>query len=329
MKSTPKVTVLLPVYNRESICNTIDSVLAQTFKDFELLIIDNASTDGTVNVIKSYNDERIVLYINEKNYGQTYSLNRGLSLARGEYIARIDADDIAVPTRLEKQVDFLEKNTDYGFCGSWLQYITNNNELTFKMCMPITDIGLRHLQRITCGMFHPTVMMRRSVLVENNITYDDDIKISEDYELWRKLLLSSKGLNLPEVLLYYRRGENDSVRYVDTLHYEAQLIRKKLNEYEYKDYPQLKAIADDLISMEAKEKKSLFGVLKIFHYTKKLLAISNVENKTDKHLLKVYGIMHVYTFGLFYNKMLWARILNKIYRTIKDYKTLHGKKANI
>ena len=327
--SQPLVSVLLTVYNRESVINTIDSILKQTYSNFEFIIVDNCSTDNTCKVINKIQDNRIKLYINDKNYGQTYSLKRGITLCSGEYIARIDADDIALPTRLEKQVDFLEKNTDYGFCGSWLQYITNNNELTFKMCMPITDIGLRHLQRITCGMFHPTVMMRRSVLVENNITYDDDIKISEDYELWRKLLLSSKGLNLPEVLLYYRRGENDSVKYVDTLHYEAQLIRKKLNEYEYKDYPQLKAIADDLISMEAKEKKSLFGVLKIFHYTKKLLAISNVENKTDKHLLKVYGIMHVYTFGFFYNKMFWARILNKIYRTIKDYKTLHGKKANI
>lgn len=325
----PLVSVLLTVYNRESIINTINSILEQTYTNFEFIIVDNCSTDSTCKIISEIEDNRIKLFINDKNYGQTYSLKRGLTLCSGKYIARIDADDIALPYRLERQVEFLENNLEYGFCGSWLQYITNNNELTFKMCMPTTDIGLRHLQRITCGMFHPTVMMRRAVLTENNITYDDEIKISEDYELWRKLLLVSKGLNLPEVLLYYRRGENDSVKHVDILHTEAQLIRKKINEYEYENCQNLKKVADNLLDLECKKKKSIISVIKLLNYTNRLLDIKSVENVTDKHLLRIYGIMHIYTFGLFYNKKIWARILNKIYRTIKDYKTLHGKKVNI
>ena len=120
---SPKITVLLTVYNRESISKTIESILSQTYQDFELLIIDNASTDKTQSIIKSYSDKRIRLYINEKNMGQTYSLNRGLALARGEYIARIDADDICLPKRLEIQADFLDKNPEFGFCGSWVRYI--------------------------------------------------------------------------------------------------------------------------------------------------------------------------------------------------------------
>ena len=123
------VTVLLPVYNNPNINLCIDSVLKQSYKDFELLIIDNASTDNTVEVIKSYDDPRIKLVINEENIGPTGSLNKGVNLINTKYIARIDADDLMLENRLEKQVRFLENNPEYGIVGSWTRHIDTNNNL--------------------------------------------------------------------------------------------------------------------------------------------------------------------------------------------------------
>ena len=108
MSTKPLVSVVLTVYNRPSVVRTIKSILTQTYSNLELIVVDNASTDDTIKAIKEIADDRLKLFINDKNYGQTYSLNRGLSLCTGKYIARIDADDIALPTRIEKQVNFLE-----------------------------------------------------------------------------------------------------------------------------------------------------------------------------------------------------------------------------
>ncbi|HKQ33129.1 MAG TPA: glycosyltransferase family A protein, partial [Thermodesulfobacteriota bacterium] len=117
---TPKVTVLMTVYNGEKFLNeAIDGILNQTFRDFEFLIINDGSTDGSREIIKSYKDPRINLVDNESNIGLTASLNRGLSLAGGEYIARQDADDISLPERLEKQISILERNPDIALLGSW------------------------------------------------------------------------------------------------------------------------------------------------------------------------------------------------------------------
>jgi glycosyltransferase involved in cell wall biosynthesis len=117
-KLSPKVTVLMSVYNgEEHLREAIDSILNQTYKNFEFLIIDDGSTDGSVNIIRSYLDPRIRLIKNKKNIGITRSLNKGLKLARGEYIARMDDDDIAFPERLEKQVRFLNEHVNVGLVG--------------------------------------------------------------------------------------------------------------------------------------------------------------------------------------------------------------------
>jgi len=115
----PKVTVLMPVYNGEKYLNeAIDSILGQTFKDFKFLIINDGSTDGTADILKSYKDSRIKVTNNEKNIGLTKSLNKGLKMAKSEYIARMDADDISLPTRLQKQVEFMDSHPKVGVCGT-------------------------------------------------------------------------------------------------------------------------------------------------------------------------------------------------------------------
>lgn len=250
----PLVSVVLPVYNRPTVVDTIASVLNQTYSNYELIIIDNASTDNTVEKINEIGDSRIRVFVNEENKGQTYSINRGLELSKGKYIARIDADDLMVSERLEKQVKFLEDNPDFGLVGSWVQYITLSNKKAFVVKMPISDKGMRIMQTIACGMFHPAAMLRKSLLDEYKITYDSNMMMAEDYDMWRKIMQYSKALNLPEVLTLYRKGDNDSVRHADIMHKECCSIRKVVCENELKGSIHLNKM-QEIIEIEDKNKK--------------------------------------------------------------------------
>ena len=130
---TPKITVLMPVYNGEKyLKESIESILKQTFRDFEFLIINDTSTDESEKIIRSFKDSRIKLIKNEKNIGLTKSLNKGLDLAKGEYMARMDADDISLPKRLEIQVAFMDKNPKIGVIGAWAKVIGESNKKYIK-----------------------------------------------------------------------------------------------------------------------------------------------------------------------------------------------------
>lgn len=313
----PKITVLLTVYNRESISRTIESILSQTFQDFELLIIDNASTDNTQSIIKSYSDNRIRLYINEKNMGQTYSLNRGLTLARGEYIARIDADDICLPKRLEIQAEFLDKNPEFGFCGSWVRYITDDDVLTVTMKMPKSDNSLRAMQIFSCSMYHPSAMYRKSIIETNSITYDSRIVISEDYELWRKLLNYSKGLNIPQILIYYRKGDNDSVKHADLMFKEALEIRRKIYISDFSENNVLLSKLLKVLDIENKRTKSVFETIFLIRVLKEACCYKYNTRIINDKILRFHFFMHVYTATIFYNSAYWARFINYIYKKVK------------
>ncbi len=129
----PKVTVLMPVYNAEKYLKTaIESILKQTFSDFELLIINDGSTDGSEEIIRSFNDKRIRLFNNEQNLGIIKTLNKGLNLAKGEYIIRMDADDISLPDRLELQVKYMEENPGIGISGTQARIFGDTKKFTIK-----------------------------------------------------------------------------------------------------------------------------------------------------------------------------------------------------
>jgi len=201
---SPKVTVLMPVYNGDQyLKEAIDSILGQTFKDFEFLIINDGSTDKSIEIIESYNDKRIKLIHNEKNMGLIYTLNKGLELAKGKYIARMDADDISLPPRLQKQVDFMDKNKDVGVCGTWIKTF-GDNIISRKNKVPSDneEIGIALL--FNCVIMHPTVIMRKSLLDKYNLRYDEKHKDAEDYGLWVRCIHNFKLANIPEVLLNYR-----------------------------------------------------------------------------------------------------------------------------
>lgn len=198
----PKVTVLMSVYNGEKyLGEAIDSIVQQTFTDFEFIIINDGSTDGTIQILKSYNDPRIVV-INQFNAGLTKSLNKGIDLARGKYIARMDSDDISLPERLKKQVDFMETNAEVGVCGTWVSAFKPDCSVVWRY--PVEPEIIRSFLLFWVPLAHPSVIFRRSLLVEKKLFYSEEFIYAQDYEFWHRCAENSPLANLPEVLLKYR-----------------------------------------------------------------------------------------------------------------------------
>lgn len=198
----PKISVVMPVYNSERyLREAIDSILAQTFSDFEFIIIDDGSQDSSPDIVRSYTDKRIRFYQNEHNMGVAATLNRGLDLASGEYIARMDSDDISLPERFEKQIRFLDCHPDYGICGSCIIVFSESNS-THIVNYAETDLQIRADMFFNSAFAHPSVMLRRKSLGASR--YDCAYEKAEDYELWYRLLQHTKGYNLQSPLLRYR-----------------------------------------------------------------------------------------------------------------------------
>lgn len=222
----PKVSVIMPAYNAENyIAEAIDSILAQTFRDFELIVLDDCSTDNTSRIILNYEDSRLIYLKNEKNMGVAATLNRGLETARGMYIARMDADDIAMPDRLARQVAVMDEKGNIIACGS--------NAILFgevpegsKTDMPLEDKEIRLRMAISNPFVHPTMMLRKEAVGETR--YDSSFDGREDYRMW--MVLSQKGqmMNLPETLLRYRIHKGQVTQSVDVTKEQKHYRLKKM-----------------------------------------------------------------------------------------------------
>lgn len=207
MNSVPKITVLLPVYNAaEFLRPCIDSILAQTFNDFELLIIDDGSKDDSFEIISSYSDKRIRLLRNSVNSGLIFTLNRGIKEARGSYIARMDADDVALPLRFEKQVMLLDSDESVAVVASYVEFINADGDVTGTWSSDrdaATEDHIRSMMMKTNCIAHPSVMMRTHLA--GKYLYNPVQSGAEDWDLWMRLLADGKRIvKLPEVLLQYR-----------------------------------------------------------------------------------------------------------------------------
>lgn len=199
----PAVTVLLPVYNSAPyLAEAIDSILHQSFPDFELLIMDNNSTDNSPDIIRGFSDPRIRYVKNEQNIGLAASLNRGIKLARGEFIARMDADDVARPDRLKLQVDYMRRHSDVGLCGGQIHKIVDGTRHWMKF--PVSHEENRVTLLFHTCFPHPAVMIRRNVLIEHSLFYKENLRNVEDYELWVRLIEKTRTVNLRAFLLDYR-----------------------------------------------------------------------------------------------------------------------------
>jgi len=204
---SPKISVVMSVYNDEKyLREAIESILNQTFTDFEFIVVDDGSSDGSADIIKSYKDPRIRFFKHE-NHGLVYSLNRGIREGSGEYIARMDADDISLPQRLEKQVGFLEKHTDIGIVGTWAIKITEEGEDIYIAQMPQSDLEARELLAKSSPFFHGSVMFRRA-LFDSCGPYPEAMKEWEDWILWHQFAAKTKLANIGEALYKHRKRSN-------------------------------------------------------------------------------------------------------------------------
>lgn len=196
----PVVSVILPVYNAEQYLDVaIRSVLWQTYTNFELIILNDGSTDRSDEIIRQYNDKRI-RYSRQDNRGLIATLNTLIGQARGQYIARMDADDVSLPERLATQVHRFEQDPPLGLLGSWVQVIDHDDDFVGTVRYPVTDTVIRATLAVRNSFAHGSVMFRRSL----QPTYSTEALHAEDYDLWCRLAGSTKMANIPEVLYQWR-----------------------------------------------------------------------------------------------------------------------------
>ena len=201
MKQESLISVVMPVFNGgKYLREAIESILNQTYQNFEFLIINDGSTDESDEIIRSYTAPRIIYLQNDRNRGLVYTLNFGISIAKGEYITRMDADDISEPTRFEKQIEAFEKDPELGLCGTWGRIVGSSKVLRIET----------EDERIKCGLFftnqfiHSSIMFRKSELAKSGQKYQEEDFTAEDYALWIHLSRSVKMINIAEPLLNYR-----------------------------------------------------------------------------------------------------------------------------
>lgn len=247
-KKSPAISVALPVYNGERyLAEAIDSILAQTFTDFELIIIDDGSTDASLNILRRYEkrDARIRL-ISRENRNLVATLNEIIDLARGRWIARMDQDDIALPHRFERQLEWLNQ-VEGDICGSGVEYFGTSDRRILKH--PKTNEAINMALLFGCSFAHPTVMMRTDLV--RQLRYDDAWEKCEDYDLWeRASQVGWKMSNLPEVLLLYRQHEGQISTVTSLKQQElTQKIRRRHWEFVFNSMKLNKDWIDEVLKL--------------------------------------------------------------------------------
>jgi glycosyltransferase involved in cell wall biosynthesis len=204
METRPCVSVLMPVFNGAGYLDeAIQSILRQTFSEFEFIIVDDGSTDGTAAILDRYRSNDCRIHISQQSHqGLVAALNHGLRLARGRYIARMDQDDVSLPNRLSSQIAFMDSRPAVGICGTWIQ--TSGADRPEIRRYPSKDEMIRSWLLFESVLAHPSVMMRRDVLDHHALMYDPRAFCAEDYDLWVRAAQHTLLGNVPEVLLRYR-----------------------------------------------------------------------------------------------------------------------------
>lgn len=321
MNQSPLISVILPVYNCEQyIKAAVQSILNQTYGKFELLIIDDASSDNTVARIEEFKDNRIKLTVKAQNTGYTNSLNYALKIVKGNYIARMDADDIAHPERFERQVKYMNDHPKTVACGTGYKILGKD-----QIILPPQDhesIKIQLLHKTCFG--HPTVMLRKSVFVNNGLQYAVDKEPAEDYNLWVQLLAFGQLHNLQEVLLDYRMHDQQ----VSRLRRSIQLKSKLSTRIQILEYVYGKFSKDESSVMERAllgSKMSIDDIQEFLQIKHRLLHLNNVKVFFKKRAFKnyFYKIEHELIHNYFLRRRYFKPKVYKEYLMIKvalDYK---------
>ncbi len=204
---SPKISVIMSVYNgARHLREAVESILTQTFTDFEFLIVDDCSSDNSPQILKEYalKDSRVRVITNEFNLGLTKNLNKLIRESKGEYLARFDCDDISLPKRFEEQVAFLDKNKNFGMCSVWAEIIDDKGGHLRELKYPTTNKELKKALIRYNPFFHPGLMIRKSVFEDVGL-YNEDWRFAQDYELYFRIAKKYEIANVPSVLLKYRQ----------------------------------------------------------------------------------------------------------------------------
>jgi len=322
------ISVIMSVFNEPEVWlrESIESILNQTFNNFEFIIInDNPDSDSNKLIINEYKekDNRIEIINNEENIGLTKSLNKGIEFANGEYIVRMDADDIALPTRIEEQVKYMVKNPEVIVCGTDISYFGNENVRKVKW-IKYTDRALKNRLFIDSCFAHPTVMIRKDVFENYNILYNEDFISAQDYKLWVDLANKGKFYTIPKVLLKYRISKNQ----ISKEKSEQQKMNAYLARRQY-FYHRINELNPELhFHLPVKISKDTFKQLKDFEklsinknvkkneirstYTAMFNSLIYHVEKIDKSLIKTLFILGIiFRKGISYYELL--RLLKRTY----------------
>lgn len=311
MLSAPKISVVMPVYNAAPyLKESVDSILNQTFSDFEFVIIDDCSTDESYNILKSYaeKNQRIKLYKNDINYKQAYTRNIGIKNSRGKYIIFMDADDIALPERLLKQFEFMESNQDIDIAGVWyIAYDRDMSNILYEQKDPLEHWEIvinMHLFRNALAQY---VIVRRHVF--DIVIYDALYKnLAEDYELWlRAIDCGFKFANIGTILMRYRVYEESSCHenfsQIDSY---IQLVHKKYLTYLFKNKFK-DSIAKNHEQLIYRNKSVVYFIKNILRYRKHLGILKHANEQN-----------HVYPQQIFNSIIEQLSVRNKIYNKLKN-----------
>ena len=288
----------MPVYNGEKFLEeSIDSVLNQTFRDFKLLVLNDNSTDSTEAILEAYKskDSRISVITKTQNEGPANLRNEGIEKSETEFIALLDADDIALPTRFQKQLDYLNNNNEVGVCGTWFTFFGDRKNKIAKHAVMHDELKVQFLN--SCGIGNPTVMFRKSVL--DNLRFEHQYVPAEDYGLWSQLIFKTKFHNIPESLLLYRWHDNNisQTKEENLRKSERQIKIKQLSNLDIKTTNPDILFYLNAVSLERKQQPE--SIIKTIDAANHIL----VQNKT----LKIYN-----------EGLLKKHIIKTVLRTIRN-----------
>jgi glycosyltransferase involved in cell wall biosynthesis len=262
--NNPLVSVIMPVYNGGSILrNAIESIVNQTYKEWEFIIIDDGSTDNTEEIIKEYKDNRI-RYVKQSKCGVTLSLNKGIGISKGEFIARQDADDISLPTRLEKQINFLKENKDISLLGTFTNLIDKNGRLIETKTFPTNNEELQKEIKVSNPFIHGSIVMKKESLKEVGL-YREQFFMCQSYDLWLRISEKCNIAIYPEALYNFRIWEHS---------YTGE--RMALNNY-------LRSIASELAEERRLKGKDILDQNNFEFYMKYGEGIVESFSKKEKH----------------------------------------------
>ncbi len=285
----PLVSILMPLYNGERyVRQAIQSVVEQTYTNWELLVLNDGSTDNSEQIVREFTDERIRYMQNAENKGIVYTRNRLFELAKGDYWAILDCDDIAHPQRIAKQVAYLQQNPQCVLGGTWATKINEGKTRIGKLQPPVANENIRINQLFQSSFVQSTVMLRAEAM--QNVQYNADFPVAEDFDLWEHLLQKGKGHNLPEYLLEYRWYEGNTSTTKEALMQQlrnAVLARqlRQLGKFSEQEIEQIATIGSLQIVVE----KNFFKKAK-----QALLKLQNTNKQAQKYPLKNMAGMLAY-----------------------------------